>query len=120
MKNTLILPVTVLMASVILGSFYYMSQVSKQRSIEKQQQLEFQLKQSELDAKKEASEKLEKEKRDVMFQKAACASDAEKNAVDLNKERCIRGEYCIRGENMYLVGQYDTAYNNCLERKGLK
>lgn len=48
--NKLSLPATILIASIILGSFYYASQVNKQRSIEKQQQIE-------LEAKKEKENK---------------------------------------------------------------
>ncbi len=36
--NKLTLPTTILIASVILGGFYYASQVSEQKSIEKQQE----------------------------------------------------------------------------------
>ena len=36
-KNNLILPITILLASIILSGFYYTSQLSKQESIEKQQ-----------------------------------------------------------------------------------
>lgn len=35
--NKLTLPTTILIASIVLGTFYYVSQVSKQKSIEKQQ-----------------------------------------------------------------------------------
>lgn len=42
--NRLSLPAVILIASVILGGFYYASQVSKQRSIERQQQIELQAK----------------------------------------------------------------------------
>ena len=37
--NKLSLPVVILIASVILGGFYYASQVNKQRSIERQQEI---------------------------------------------------------------------------------
>ena len=40
--NNLSLPATVLIASIILGGFYYASQISKQKSIEKQQFKELQ------------------------------------------------------------------------------
>ena len=35
----LLLPVTIIIASLILGGFFYASQVNKQRSIERQQQI---------------------------------------------------------------------------------
>lgn len=119
-NNKLILPITILVASVIVGGFIYASQISKQKSIEKQQQTEIYSKQLELDAKKEADTKIESAKNNETLQKSLCASEAEKMAVDLNKERCNRGEYCIKGDGMYSTGQYDNAYNVCLQRKGLK
>ena len=60
---------------------------------------------------REASDKLGK-----MF----CVSEAQENAIDLNKKACERGEYCVKGENMYLVAQYENAYKTCLQRKGLE
>jgi regulatory protein YycI of two-component signal transduction system YycFG len=120
-KNKLILPITILVVSIILGGFYYVSQSNKQQSIEKQQQMELQLKQSELKAKKDTEEKLEREKGLESIGKSACVNEATQSAVDLNKAACDRGEYsCIKGENMYLVGQYDNIYRICLQRKGLK
>ena len=38
-KIKLSLSITILLASIILGGFYYISQVSKQKSIEKQNQI---------------------------------------------------------------------------------
>jgi len=40
--NKLSLPVVILIASIILGGFYYASQVNKQKSIEKQQMIKLQ------------------------------------------------------------------------------
>ena len=37
--NKLSLPAVILIASVILGGFFYASQVNKQRSIERQQEI---------------------------------------------------------------------------------
>ena len=42
--NKFILPATILIGAVVLGGFIYASQLSKQKSIEKQQQLELQAK----------------------------------------------------------------------------
>lgn len=44
LKNKLVLPVSVLLGGIILGGFIYASQISKQNSIEKQQQIELQAK----------------------------------------------------------------------------
>ena len=40
--NKLTLPATILIASIILGGFFYASQVNKQRSIERQQEIKLQ------------------------------------------------------------------------------
>ena len=40
--NKLTLPATILIASIVLGGFFYASQVNKQRSIERQQQIKLQ------------------------------------------------------------------------------
>lgn len=42
--NNISLPATILIASIILGGFYYTSQINKQNSIEKQQKIELQTK----------------------------------------------------------------------------
>ncbi len=42
--NKLALPSTIIIASIILGGFYYASQVIKQKSVEKQQQTQIQVK----------------------------------------------------------------------------
>jgi len=43
-KDKLVLPITILLGCIILGGFFYASQLSKQKSIEKQQQIELQAK----------------------------------------------------------------------------
>ncbi len=42
--NKLSLPAVILISSIILGGFYFATQINKQRSIEKQQQIELQAK----------------------------------------------------------------------------
>jgi len=46
-KNKLSLSTTIIIASVIIGGFYYATQVSKQKSIERQQQIGIEQKQQE-------------------------------------------------------------------------
>ena len=41
-KDKLVLPISILVGCIILGGFLYMSQLSKQRSIEKQQEIKLQ------------------------------------------------------------------------------
>lgn len=111
--NKLSLPVTILIAGFVLGGFYYLSQVSKQNSVERQQRTELQAKETaeQTQRDRDASERLSK-----MF----CVEEAQKNAVEMNKEACQRGGYCLKGEGMYLVGQYENSYKTCLQRKGLE
>ncbi len=56
-KNKLILPISILVASIILGGFFYASQINKQQSIERQQQIELQAKQTESRIKAEQDKK---------------------------------------------------------------
>ncbi|KKP89817.1 hypothetical protein A2456_00085 [Candidatus Nomurabacteria bacterium RIFOXYC2_FULL_36_19] len=106
--NKLSLPATILIGCVILGGFYYMSQVSKQNSIEKQQRLEIQTKKEaqEAEATKEASAKLGK-----MF----CVSEAEELAQSQYKKTCT---YDCK-EGYYYTANYENYYKVCLQRKGL-
>lgn len=112
-KNKLLLPATILIASVIVGGFIYASQVSKQASIEKQQQ-------AELQAKKDQDNAAALQRSRETFQRTSCASEASQSAVDLNKASCDRGGYCIQGDSMYSVAQYNNLYDVCLQSKGLK
>lgn len=60
-KNKFILSITILMASIILGGFFYASQINKQRSIERQQEIKLQ-------ADRQVEEaKIEKDKADEIF-----------------------------------------------------
>ena len=60
-KNKLIFPITILLASIILGGFYYASEVNKQKSIERQQQIDLQVK-TEADRVKAEQERIKIEK----------------------------------------------------------
>jgi len=72
--NKLSLPVVILIASIILGGFYYASEVNKQKSIERQQQVKIeQEKQDQL--AKELKEQQAKEETEQALN--ACIADAE-------------------------------------------
>lgn len=58
-KHKIILPISILLGCIILGGFFYASQVNKQQSIEKQQAIKLQ------EDKKIEMAKLEKECRDL-------------------------------------------------------
>lgn len=59
--NKLSLPVVILIASVILGGFLYATQVNKQKSIERQQEIKLQ------EDKRAYEVKIEKDKADEIF-----------------------------------------------------
>jgi hypothetical protein len=56
-KNKLVLPIAIILASIILGSFYYASQMNKQKSIERQQTVKI-----------EEDRKAEEAKQQTLFQ----------------------------------------------------
>ena len=111
--NKLMIPVTILLACIILGGFYYATEASKQASIERQAQAELQQKQDEQQALVDQNNK-------VAAEKAMCVSEAQQNAEDLNTSSCARGDYCLKGTGAYLVVQYNNAYTTCLEGYGLQ
>ena len=57
--NKLSFPAVILMASIILGGFFYASQVNKQRSIERQQEIELKAKKEQEDKEYIAKRKLD-------------------------------------------------------------
>lgn len=56
--NKLSLPATILIASVIFGGFYYAGQVNRQKSIEKQQRLDLEIKTKEIEIAKNQEPKV--------------------------------------------------------------
>ena len=90
--NKLSLPAVILIASVIFGGFYYASQVSKQKSIEKQQQIKIEQERQDQLAKelKEQEVKAEVDKRAELnaFLLDDCLNTASKNYSANFKEAC--------------------------------
>lgn len=126
--NKLILPATILIASVIVGVFYYASQASKQASIEKQQQIELQAKkaaqQADLQAKQAEQQAITNKNNLIAQLKADCVSTAQQSAISQYETSIMcTGAYapkeCKDGKT-YLVANYDNAYNTCLQSNGLK
>lgn len=109
--------IAIVIGCVILGGFFYATQLSKQNSIEKQQQIEIQ---SKIQESKDQEKAAELQRARESLGKSSCVSEAERIAVEMNQESCKRGDYCLQGENMYLVTQYKNLYDVCLQRKGLK
>jgi hypothetical protein len=105
--------IAVIFASLILGGFYYASQLSKQKSIEKQQTIKLQ-------EERIIEEKKLKEKTLLESKKKACASEAEQNALERYKIFCTPENYCVYKERYYITSVYETAYKTCLQKEGLK
>ena len=77
--NKLLLPVVILIASIVLGGFYYASQVTKQKSIERQQQIEIeQEKEKQLNVG--LKEKEIKEEKEQLLD--TCIAEAERRYSD--------------------------------------
>lgn len=68
-KNRLVLSIAILLASIILGSFYYASQVNKQQSIERQQAIKIE----------------EDKKADYFKKKIECEEYAESIKKEINR-----------------------------------
>jgi len=104
-KIKLSLPVTILLATIILGGFYYASQINKQNSIERQQGLELEQKRIEYVAKRrlECYSIYEKERDEwnnvdgYFYRERAINSKTLNDVVGLMK----RGDVCVvRYENL--------------------
>ena len=95
------LPIAILLSSLILGGFFYATQVNKQGSIEKQQQIESQAK---IEIEKIKTEQIQKE-----------ISEKEKSDALINK--CITDAY---SELKTLQANYDWVNrDNCLNNSKL-
>ncbi len=112
-KNKLILPATILIASIILGGFYYLAEVNKQQSIERQQKAKFAQEQLKEERRKD-------EAKEMALQKSLCVAEAEESAITLYKNYCTQASYCTYEEGTFRTPQYEAAYARCLQRKGLK
>lgn len=74
--NNLSLPTVILMASLVIGGFYYAGGVNKQKSIERQQQIEIEQKKQEQLDKELKEQKVKAEAEQAL---SACIADAEES-----------------------------------------
>ena len=70
--NKLTLPATIIIASLILGGFFYATQVNKQQSIERQQEIKLQEDRRIEEAKTEQEHKKYVAKRKMEIGRASC------------------------------------------------
>jgi len=89
--NKLSLPATILIASIILGGFYFASQVIELRAKKQQQD-------------------------DLRFERGQCLTEAEQRAVERYKMTCIYN--CKEG--YFYIADKDNYLKTCLQRKGLQ
>lgn len=110
--NKLSLPITIIVASLILGGFYYASQVNKQKSIEQQQEIKLQQEQKEYVAKRKGDcyEVYEKE-RDKWNNVESSFYNKEKDVCEINYENSNYNEIvCEEKLETYYDYKNDTEY----------
>lgn len=83
--NKLSLPAVILIASVILGGLYYASQVTKQKSIERQQQIKIEKEKQEQEAKELKEQEAKEEAEQAL---SFCIDSAEQGYSDQWYEEC--------------------------------
>jgi len=121
--NKLSLPATIIIASVILGGFYFASQVNKQRSIEKQQEIKLQEDRRIDNAKaeqatqeqfaKELKEQEDKEEAEQALN--TCRDNAQDNYNDRWHKEC-KAQGKLTSKCIDIV---ELSYNEYLEKYGL-
>jgi len=108
--NKLIFPVAIILTALILGGFFYATQVSKQESIERQKALDIKAQQDKEQAEKTARQN--------------CNNEAAQHAKDLlvtKSQLPGGGQYNAAVEKgLFLQGDFDTYYEQCLNKEGLK
>ena len=105
-KKTADIPpsLSILIVGIIFAGVYYMSEANQQASIERQQQLNMEMKQQQAN--------------EVASQRSSCATEAAQEAAAYYQTVCASLNDCTKGR--YLVGNYNTYYQECLQRAGLE
>ncbi|MDP1706447.1 MAG: hypothetical protein Q8L36_01340 [bacterium] len=111
--NKLSLPVVILIASIILGGFFYASQLSKQKSIEKQRQIELQ-------AKTEADQaKAEQDRKEYVVKRTKDCYDYETS--ERKKFNNVDGSRYLEEKDICIVRYKTDEYKgvDCTKVKGI-
>jgi hypothetical protein len=121
-EQKLILPVSILLGCIILGGFIYISQVNKQKSIEKQQQIDIQARESQqqtvIQAKIEADRQAKTDKLMAEYREE-CTVLEEKNskAFQTTYNNCT-SDYCRESIEKFASQNSGVNYiNSCVENK---
>lgn len=118
MKSKLTISVAILVSSIILGGFFYAAQISKQESIERQQQ-------AKMDQEREIQEAKLKQEKEVQEAKLEQAKEVQKTKVEQEEKEYVakRKSECytlyekerIKWNNAKGV-EYDEENDVCLVR----
>ncbi len=92
-KNKLILPISIVLSSIILGSFLYAIQINKQQSIQKQQELEIQEKKRIEQTKIEKEATLAEEERKIQEARDNCLVEAHERFIQEGQSACFELGY---------------------------
>ena len=110
--NKLSLPVTIIIASIILGGFYYVSQVNKQDSIERQQRIELEAKRQEVEAKA-----TQEQKEYVAKRKMECYEIYEKERDKWNN---VESNFYNKEKDVCEISYENNKYNEAICEEELK
>ena len=94
-KSKLVLAISILLGCIILGGFFYASQINKQQSIERQQQIDIREKQAELQAKIKADQ-----------------TQADKDKADATFSNNLKCQTLLKGLGSNVVGIYYSEWQN--------
>jgi len=128
-KQKLILPVTVILSVIILGSFIYTRQLNKQKSIERQQQIDIQsketqwlldsqIKETEAKMKIEAEHKIEADRLTEKYRGECLLMDKKNSKVFQTTYDNCDSEYCKESiEKLAFQNSGINFINPCIENK---
>ncbi len=112
------IPVSIVLGCLIVGSFYYVSEVKKQESIERQVQMKIEAeKENEERKAREIANKISIEK----IQRESCSTQAQLEAVENYKFLCDKypGLYSGCEEGTYNKNTFKENYEQCINELGL-
>jgi len=93
MRKYITLPISIVMASIVFGAFFYATQLNKQQSIEKQQRLELEENNRIEQTKIEQNEVVVREERKIKEAKENCIVDAHERYVQEGQRACFELGY---------------------------
>lgn len=118
LNEKLILPISIILVSIVLGGFYYASQITKQNSIERQKQMEIDQEKMKLDAEREKVKKEDLARKECYSQAEKSATALLKTKSEIDKNNNIWKE--ASEKDLYLKDDFDKSYDDCLSSHGLK